>query len=93
MALMAEPNAAGYVAGGPLLAPNDPVRPVHEGGFQGTTDVRLVAMKYGSSAYADVGDAALPTFRISDYTISWTYSGAQTQYHTNVKALLFYGVR
>jgi hypothetical protein len=39
------------------------------------------------------GDTALPTITVSGNTISWTYSGAQTQYHTNVKGTMFYGIR
>ncbi|VVE29739.1 hypothetical protein PIN31115_03564 [Pandoraea iniqua] len=39
------------------------------------------------------GGTALPTLTISDNTISWTNSGAPTQYPPNVKGLLFYGVR
>ncbi|RKT24449.1 hypothetical protein B0G69_0116 [Paraburkholderia sp. RAU2J] len=39
------------------------------------------------------GDTCLPTFAISGDTISWSYSGPQTNgYHTNVKGTLFYGV-
>jgi hypothetical protein len=39
------------------------------------------------------GDTTLPTITVSGNTISWTYSGAQTQYHTNVKGTMFYGIR
>lgn len=38
------------------------------------------------------GDRVLPTLTISENTISWTCSGAQTRYYTNVKGVLFYGV-
>ncbi|SFU23159.1 hypothetical protein [Paraburkholderia aspalathi] len=53
----------------------------------------FVSFQQEGVLYHISGDTALPTFTISGSTISWTYSGAQTSYHTNVKGWLFYGVR
>jgi hypothetical protein len=52
----------------------------------------FVIFQQAGVLYHISGDTALPTFTISGTTISWTYSGAQTSFHTNVPGRMFYGV-
>lgn len=52
----------------------------------------FVVFQQAGVFYHISGDTALPVFNISGNTISWSYSGGTTNFHTNVIGNMFYGV-